>query len=261
MEKNDELELPNWGIYIPNEIDYDSNCERQDLLCRFKLYQVYHNFCLARMNYIFADNDNNYGDLDDDGKNKDMLEKLFLQNALLYYNFCIDISWSMIYSYYISKNESDFNISNKKIEEFEEQVNFENLKEYLTYQSDIVNGGEKGNLEKLINIVSDFWYKKLPANFRQKYNYIKHRGVLDIFGINESEPKLFFYQGHNIDIDIFKVDNFNVTEFREILFEFHKVFIEYMNTIIEILVIPHYKKSECTFKELLENIINNSSEK
>lgn len=83
MNCEKDFELPNWIDYKPCDSDYYSNTARQDLLCRFKLTQVYQNFCIARMNCIFSDKKNNYGDLDPENKNKEWLEKIFLQNALL----------------------------------------------------------------------------------------------------------------------------------------------------------------------------------
>lgn len=253
-----DLILPDWEKYRPVPLDYYSNIDRQDLLCRFKLAQIYQNFCLARMNCIFSNKNTDYGELDSEGKNKEWLEKMFIQNAIVYYNFCIDLSWQMVFFYCVSKSDEDFNITEEKISEIENNVTFDSLHELLKFQLSIQN--QNNELQKLLDLVTEFWTKNLPENFRQDYNYIKHRGTLDIFGISKKENKYpFKFEEHKINITVPDFKTLDVSQYTETLKSFHQLFYKYIESLIEIIVEPNFKPSKYNTKELLENILNNSS--
>lgn len=260
MSCEKDFELPNWIDYKPCDLDYYSNTARQDLLCRFKLTQVYQNFCIARMNCIFSDKKNNYGDLDPENKNKEWLEKIFLQNALLYYNICVDLSWCMVYFYCASKSEESFNITEKEIEKIEEEINYDNLKARLEMSLKISNFKDKKKLERILELTTEFWNDKIPKEFRQDYNYIKHRGTFDIFDDfkNDENTSLFLIDGIKPNITVPRFKKFDSEEYINILRDFHVSFLKYMNDLIDIIIKPHYNPSKYSIKEIINNVINNS---
>ena len=257
-----EFKLPDWEKYSPKEIDYYSNRDRQDLLCRFKLKQVYQNLCIARINCIFPDEKNNYGDLDPEGKNKKWIKNLFLQNALLYYNICIDLSWCMVYFYYVPKKEGKFNIDNEEIEEIENVITYDSLQSYLTSHLIMLddNDEEKVILEEIIKLTSEFWCNKIPEGFRKDYNYIKHKGTFDIFDTGKNKVEaLFLINGNNPNITIHKFKEFDSEKYIYVLRNFHNIFLEYMDSIINIIIKPKYSSSKYDFNEIMNNALNNSS--
>lgn len=261
MDTEVEFKLPDWIKYNPHKLDYYSNADRQDLLCRFKLTQVYQNFCVARMNCIFSDENTNYGDLDPEGKNKEWIKKLFLQNALLYYNICVDLSWCMAYFYCIPKQEGNFNITNEEIEAIEKEINYDSLHEFLNMQLNIADKKEKVILEELKKLITEFWNEKIPEGFRQDYNFIKHRGTFDIFdSIAKNENvALFVVESSEPDITIPKFKEFDSEKYINILRNFHTVFLEYIDNMIDIIINPKYSLPKYNFEEIINNVVNNST--
>lgn len=152
----ENLKLPDWNKYAITQLDYASNAERHDLACRYKLMQIFQDFFIARMNIIFSDERTDYVNLPNCGLNKERMQKIFVHNALLYYNFCIDLSWIMVYLYCLPQKELDFNIPNEEIEKAEKQVNYDVITEYLKFQISITNGEIKSKLESLLHIIDDF---------------------------------------------------------------------------------------------------------
>lgn len=253
-----DLILPKWSEYEPQALDYCSNADRQDLLCRFKLLQIYQNFCIARTNCIFSNQNTNYGELDPEGNNKGWLEKLFLQNAMIYYNFCIDLSWQMVYFYCITKSDEKFNITEEEIKKIENDITLESLQELLKCQLSLKK--ENSNLQRLLELITEFWNNKLPGNFREDYNYIKHRGALAIFENIRGDSNLpIEFKGHQIDIFIPKLKKLDLSQYTSMLKNFHQLFYEYIEEIIKITISPNLGTSKVTVKEFLENIINNST--
>ena len=175
MEINiDDLKLPNWENYAANQLDFYSKAERHDLICRYKLTQIYQNFYIARMNLIFSDERTNYGSLADNGVEKEKLQKMFIQNALIYYNFCIDLSWVMVYLYCMPQRDT-FNISLKEVEDAEKIVNYQFIKDYLNAQIKMVEVNYQNKIINLLETITKFWKNILNDDFRKVYNYTKHQ--------------------------------------------------------------------------------------
>lgn len=258
MNIEEELKLPNWNEYKPLDEEYYLNTDKQDLLCRFKLVQVYQNFCIARANFIFSDKDTNYGELDPDGKNKYWLEKFFLQNALLYYNICIDLSWVMVYFYYIPKKEEEFNITEKEIEEIEKGVSYDNLLAFLKIQVNLADSKERIILEKIIELITEFYNNKIPEDFRKDYNYIKHRGTYDIFDTEDNVTTIqFLVNNKEPNISIPKFKTFDNEKYIDILKKFHKSFLEYINQIIDIIIKPKLSSQNFSLDDAINNAVSN----
>lgn len=251
----ENLKLPDWNKYAVSQLDYTSNAERHDLACRYKLMQISQDFFIARMNIIFSDERTDYVDLLKCGLDKECMQKIFVQNALLYYNFCIDLSWIMIYLYCLPQKELDFNIPNEEIEKAEKQVNYDVITEYLKFQISITDGEIKCKLERLLHIIDDFWNKVIKNNFRPIYNYTKHQGAYDILYIN---PKKFFkFENFKTNIDIMESKKFDINKMTNMCIEFNNNFIEYMEKIIRIVIDPSNTKDFYNFNEIGCNIIKN----
>lgn len=253
----ENLKEPDWSKYSVNQIDFYSNAERHDLICRCKLMQIYQNFIIARENLIFSDERNSYGDLLEDEGDKECFQKIFVQNALLYYNFCVDLSWVLIYLYCLPVNEDNFNISNEQVIKAEKIVDYTFIKEYLKAQKEHAVVGLKNDLESLLTTIKEFWEKiDKKTSFRNDYNYIKHQGAYDILGIN---PKIFFkFKGIETNIDIIESRKFDISEMTNMCVEFNNSFIEYMDKIIEIVIDPSNVKELYNFSEIGNNILKNS---
>ena len=136
--------------------------------CRFKLSQIYQDYCLARANCIFADSRTNYGDLDYKEMNKVWLRKMFLQNALVYFNICIDLSWVMVYFFCVIDDNKELD---KKINN--------------------ANGTDKTMYQNLKDLIEDFMENRIPEDFREDYNELKHRKAFNIIGVPQDHVSFF----------------------------------------------------------------------
>ena len=249
----EKLKLPNWEKYATNQLDFYADTERRDLMCRYKLIQIYQNFYIARMNILFSDEKNNYGDMLNI-ESKQNIQKIFIQNALLYYNFCIDLSWTMIYLYCMPKR-SECNITSEEVKNAEKIVDYEFLVAYLNAQYKNLKVDFKNKIKLLLDIVKKFWIKILNDDFRQIYNYIKHQGAYDILDIN---PPIFMrVEGIEIDIDIIKSPEFDVDKITAMLIEFNNEYIEYLDKIIEIIIDSSNTKEFYNFEDLIKNMHKN----
>ena len=257
IDYENELKLPDWKTYFTQELDFYSNNERQDLICRFKLQQLYQNLCIARINFIFSNKETNYGDLNKNNENKEWISNLFLQNSLVYYNICIDLSWIMAGLYFLPKKDNDFNITEEEIDKYEKSIDYENLQEQLNMQYDIANPNEKAKIDKLRTVINNFWINEIPEDFRQIYNYVKHRGTLDIFNIEKENSVLFLVNGKEPNIKIPRIKEFDAEKYIDIIINFHNLFIKYIDDLIEILIKPNYIPPKYSFEEIITNIINN----
>lgn len=251
MEIEKKLKVPNWYQYFVNDMDYYSSTDRRDLICRFKLRQVYQNFLIARMNCILAKEKIKLRDL---GQN--VVENFFLQNAIIYYNSCIDLSWQLIYFQYMPKEKVKFNITNEEMEEIEKKIKLKSLEKLLKEKSE--DEKERKEKEKISQIVTEFSYKKIPKRFRDDYHYIKHRGTFDIFEVETETDSLFVVNGKKPDITIFRLKEFDSEGYIDMLLDFHNVFIEYMETLIEIIIKPKIRPSKYSFDEVLQVLVDNT---
>lgn len=253
-----ELRLPDWDKYRCNEFDFYSAANRQDLICRHKLMQIFQNFKIARENIIFSSDSKNYGDLISCEFNSKVLKKLFVQNALLYYNFCIDLSWQMVCLFCLTKKECDFNITNEEIKKIEKEVTFEYVIENLKYQCKIANDDTKEKLKLLLKNIDMFWNKKINDGFRNIYNYIKHQGAYDILDISpESKLKI---EGIDTDIKVLRSYEFNIDEMTRTCLNFNNEFIDYLERIVKIVINPLNTKEKYNLNELLKNIVDNKKD-
>lgn len=254
MDIEKKLKLPKWHQYFANMADYYSNTDRRDLICRFKLKQIYQNFLIARMQCILAEENIKLRELSQNG-----VENLFLQNALIYYNSCIDLSWQLVYFYYMPKREGKFNITNEELEKEEKTMkNLEKLQKRLESKPLEEDDIEREKREQLSQIVTEFFYKKIPERFRDNYNYIKHRGTFDIFEVETEKDSLFLVNGKKPDITIFKLKKFNSKGCINMLLDFHNAFIEYVETLIEIIIKPKMRTSIYSIDEVLQVLVDNT---
>ena len=256
MNIAERLVIPKWNEYFPHDLDYYSNVDRQDLLCRFKLSQVYQNFCVARMNFIFSEEGTDYGDVVQ-GENVTWYRKLLLQNSILYYNICVDLSWTMVYFYCVSKHDKDFNIDADEIKAIEESVTFDTLQEKLDEIISITSGEQRNILENLKTLTWDFFNKEMPENFRQDYNYIKHRGTFDVFCTNTDEV-LMEIKNKIPNIVIPRPIDFDLDKIMERLERFHKSFFNYVEQIINLIIKPNYRPPVYSVEEIFSNTLENS---
>lgn len=250
----EKIKLPNWGELAANQLDYYSNANRHDLICRYKLTQIYQNFYIARMNLIYSHDKTNYGDLDKDKLDKNDIQKIFIQNSLIYYNFCIDLSWSMIYLYCLPI-KSNNNILKDEVDNAEKIVNYEFINNYLKSNNKNTVVEYRNKLKELLKIINEFWNQILSSEFRKMYNYTKHQGAYNLIGINLDD--FMKIEGINTNIEIIKSPEFSKDIITNELIAFNNEFIIYMDKIIDIVIDPSNKKELYDFNEIVGNLLKN----
>ena len=255
IKEIEKIKLPNWGDLAPNQLDYYSDADRHDLVCRYKLTQIFQNFYIARLHLLYSIDKIKYGDLVNDKVDEGDIKKIFLQNALIYYNICIDLSWSMVYLFCLPQ-ELDFNISKKEVEDGERIVNYEFITQNLEAFCKNVDVEYQNKLRKLLEIINVFWKETLTSEFRKMYNYTKHQGAYNILGINIDS--FFKIEGIEPNIDIIESPEFDKEKITKELSKFNNEFITYMDKIIEIIIDPSNKKELYNFNEIVGNILKSS---
>lgn len=235
MNEYEDIKLPDWNRYFPRELEYYTNASRRDLFCRFKLSQIYQDYCLARANCIFADSRTNYGDLDYKGMNKVWLRKMFLQNALVYFNICIDLSWVMVYFFCVIDDNSNLKISQHEIDKIEKNVREKTLYKELDKKINNANGTDKTMYQNLKDLIEDFMENRIPEDFREDYNELKHRKAFNIIGVPQDQVSFF----NNSNILVLKNKEFDIDKYSSKMKEFAKEFCNYIDEIIELIIKPN----------------------
>lgn len=252
-----DLILPDWSEYFSKELDYYSNIDRQDLISRFKLKQIYQNFCIGRANYIFAHPKTNYGRMIIEGENNEWLRKMLLQNALIYYNTCIDFSWELIAFYYFPKNELEFNIKEEERNKIESEINKDELITRLNMKEDILTGKEKELVKKIKKLVLEYMEEPLTKRLRKDYNDLKHNRTMDILDLYKNSFEQFESKCKELNVGPLKLIDFNIDYYEEKLKEFNNSLNDYIEKLLKLLIKPNYKESKYSLGEIANNIANN----
>lgn len=252
-----DLILPVWNKYFPKDLDYYSNLDRQDLLSRFKLEQIYQNFCIGRANYIFAHPKTNYGGMINEDENNEWLRKMLLQNALIYYNTCIDFSWELIAFYYLPKNELEFNITEEERKKIESEIDKDELITRLNMEESILIGKEKEIVKKIKKLVLEYMENPLTKRLRKDYNDLKHNRTMDILDLHKNSFKQFESKCKELHVGPLKLIDFNIDYYEEKLKEFNNSLYYYIEKLVELLIRPNYRKTKYSFEEITNNIANN----
>lgn len=155
-----------WIKYEPRENHY-VKYPTYITAAMFQVGGVYETLCRARVSLEYT-TCNNYGELiyKSDESHLSFIRKTFIENAIIYYNICIDLSWQVLWLYSEADNlEMIYN--EKNLNEVLRNCNYNELLYRL----------KLGVLENIIEKLNEFDGYVYRCGIRTKYNYIKHRGV------------------------------------------------------------------------------------
>lgn len=233
--------IQHWYDYEPEEHKYCLFSHNLLMACH-KIEDVYRTMCLARicLENIRAEN---FGELIDekDELSKAVMRSTFINNSISYYNYCIDLSWQVLWLYY---NHSTIEYSIHKRKDYLQATKYCNL-EALKYHLWLA----KQN--KLSEYVEMFFRKDTTQSIREKYNYIKHRGTYHIHGLGENyKESMLRYNGFRLPL-LYR-EELNLDSIMSELIEFDKTFVEYFEFIIESIVPKDYLKcTECNMSDFI----------
>lgn len=245
---SDSYDVDHWRNFRPDMTQYIkfSRDQANLILAGHKIEDIYRQYKMARASLMYLEVED-YGQLI--GKNDDIhfayIRSKFLFDALALYNYCIDLSWQMVYLYH-----GDAHFGAVQIEEY-----------YIQASKDCDYESLKGRLVKvnkrdgLFDYIDKFFNDKLTNEIRQAYNYIKHRGTFHIEGLGLNEDSvpigLAGYQ-----LKMLNRKSINIEEWKEKLIQFDISFYNYFEDILKTLMPPGYLENTMSFEELVNTALN-----
>lgn len=250
MKAKDLIEIHNiqhWRKYRPDISQYVKFAQEHAnfILAGHKIEDVCTQFSLARASLLYLEVDD-YGKLI--SKNDDIhlkyIRSKFLFDALALYNYCIDLSWQVLYLYH---GDAHFGV-------------VQNEKYYLQATKDCDKESLRGRLvilakrDKLYDYVLDFFNAPLTKEVREAYNYIKHRGTFHIegLGLNESAVPIGMA---GTKLKMLSRKSINLEEWKEKLIQFDLSFVSYFDDIINTLIPEEYLETTVSLKTLVNTAL------
>ncbi|WP_342537949.1 hypothetical protein MKY15_15665 [Sporosarcina sp. FSL K6-1540] len=246
MKAHDLSDIHNvehWREYTPDMKQYiefakeDANL----ILAGHKIQDVYIQFKMARASLMYLEIDN-YGQLiaENDEFHLTFIRSKFLFDALALYNYCIDLSWQVLYLYH---GDAHFGVIQD--EDYYIQAtadcNLENL------QGRLVKIAKRDGLFKYIN---DFFISTPTSEIRSAYNYIKHRGTFHIEGLGLNDDAI------PIDMAGYKLKmlnrkSINIEEWKQKLIQFDISFVKYFEDIIFTLMPKNFTGNSVSINSMI----------
>lgn len=245
---SDAYDVDHWMSFRPGMTQYVRFSEDQAhlLLAGHKTEDIYRQYKMARASLMYLEVED-YGQLI--GKNNDIhftfIRSKFLFDALALYNYCIDLSWQMVYLYH-----GDAHFGSVQRKEYYMQAskdcNYESLKGRLM---------KVNKRDELFDHIDKFFNAKLTNEIRQAYNYIKHRGTFHIegLGLNETSVPIGLV-GHQLKM--LSRESIDIEEWKEKLIHFDISFYNYFEDILNILMPKEYLDNTLDFEELINTALS-----
>lgn len=217
-----------WTDYEPIDSDY---VEYPTFItsAMFQVIGVYDTLCRARTSLEFIEC-NDYGKLITYSGENDLafIRKMFIENSIIYYNICVDLSWQVLWLY-LQKDDLNIIYNEKKLNKILKTCNY----------NDLIRRLKLDGLEKIIEKLEEFKKYLDESGVRTKYNYIKHRGVYHYNGVGENYGNMIM--GYNgMYPKIFSRKEIDIEKWKKMLLEFDTEFVEYFNYILQEIVPSKY---------------------
>lgn len=224
-----------WFEYEPHDTQYLRYAKEDPsvIAAGFKIADVYSAFADAHATFLFAGSDD-FGQI----SGKDEVSKLyakshFLRYALLEYAICLDLSWQVIWAY-VQPASLDY-LMNQKYKDMEKECTRDSLKAQLDCAI-ALHGTGITKAERLKEIFENFDNDSDVRELRRVYNTVKHQGTIHIEGLGLNDEHMMIVIGDDAPPMLHR-ESFSVEQIENLLFTYNEKFINYMNSIIS-LVIP-----------------------
>lgn len=235
MKKYKEIDnkfkyIHNWHKFYPKEFQYIKYKE-YIVLAGFEIFNVYETLCLARISLDYIEYDD-FGQLisSSDDSHLTSIRKVFMQNSIIYYNICIDLSWQVLWLYY-GESSLELVYNEDYLEKALKECSYEGVLYRITLAKQY----------KLREIVKEFYKYLKKTEIREAYNYIKHKGTFYYknLGINDRNM-LFSFNG--INLKMLNRKEIDLNEWSSKLIEFDDRFITYFTNVIDYIMPKDYDK-------------------
>lgn len=217
-----------WFKYEPHDAQYVRYCEDNPsaIAAGYKIADVYHTFTVARASLMYS-LENDYGVLAAKDNEFSMLfvRAMFVQQAILQYAICEDLSWQVAWAYILP---SDIKyLMNNEYEKMSKECNRENLLEQL----DCGISQKATKAEQIKDIITDFDNDADVQKFRTLYNYLKHRGTVHIEGLgNKDEYLMSLVNGKAVKI--LSRQSYTLEQLQDMVWSYHQKFEKYFSDLI-----------------------------
>ncbi|GED34124.1 hypothetical protein P9G84_31640 [Brevibacillus centrosporus] len=161
----------------------------------------------------------------------------FYLYALACYNYCIDLSWQVVWLFYVV---NDFL-------PIEDEGYYEKLLEECKYQE----------LRFQLTLLKKFKHRKFKDDFiygnpttqqiRETYNHLKHRGMFHFKGLGKQRPHLM----GSVNGQSFKTltkREIDINEWKYKLVEFDISFFRYFDHLVNVLMPKEFPNAPCPTK-------------
>jgi len=245
---SDLNDIDHWRKFCPDITQYLKYSQDQAhlVLAGHKIEDIYTQLKMARASLIYLEVEN-YGQLigKHDNLHLTFIRSKFLFDALALYNYCIDLSWQMVYLYH---GDAHFGVI--QLEEY-----------YLQASKDCDYESLKGRLVKvnkrdgLFEYIDRFFNDELTKEIRQAYNYIKHRGTYHIEGLGLNQDTVpIGLDGHQLKM--LKRKSISIDEWKEKLIQFDISFSKYFEDILSTLMPEGFEDNTMSLETLANTALN-----
>ncbi|WP_026509177.1 hypothetical protein [Butyrivibrio sp. LC3010] len=237
-----DMIFQDWFKYEPHDVQYVRFCEDNPsaIAAGYKIADVYRSFAMARASLLFS-LENNYGDLAKPGDDL-LVRTLFVQNAILQYSICEDLSWQVAWAYILPADITY--LMNNEYEKMSKECNRDNLIEQL----DCGISQHSLEAEKIKEIIVKFDDDEDIKKFRTLYNFLKHRGNIHVEGLgNEDEYLMSMVNGKAVKI--LSREKYTLEQLQDLTWNYHQKFEKYFSELITAVIPDDYTNNSVTLGE------------
>ncbi|WP_194758485.1 hypothetical protein [Priestia megaterium] len=167
----------------------------------------------------------------------------FLQGSLAHYNYAIDISWQVLW-FYLGDNSFLFMNKPKLYEKYSTRCSMDRLEMKLKIC----------NMTEMKEHINTFFNSKTTLKLRELYNYIKHRGSLNINKSEEWQTHFSMSCQDKVSDRVYLPTmiarrNFDLEELRQTLIDFDISFHDYFEKIISLVMPKDFIDTKYNFNE------------
>lgn len=239
QELYSDFSVDHWFEYEPWDAHY-VNFDPSLIYAAHKIGDVYYAFSNAR-SYLSDFDCDNFGQLisTNDDTHLKYIRSKFLQSALSFYNYAIDLSWQVVW-FHLGDNSYLFMEKQDYYNKYSGLCTFPSLLEVIALR------GRESFRQHLIS----FNNNPLTLEVRQLYNYVKHRGSLDTRGLGERYNNMmmgFVSNGLEFVPKMITRKEFDLELWKEKLIEFDKLFFNYFNQLMFLILPQNYQSAKYSF--------------
>ena len=241
-----------WKDFGPKEIQYLRYAENDPSIVAsgHKVQDVYFAFASARASFLHS-NSGNFGDISGaDDVSRLFARTHFLNNAILEYAICLDLSWQVVWAFIQPASlkyliNQDYTLMEK---ECTRDSILEQLKCIISQ-----NGVGVVKAQRLLDIVTKFDKLENTIKLRSLYNKLKHQGTIHYQGLGLNDYEMMFEVDGKCPPMLHR-PSYKPEEIESLLFNYHDSFKQYMESLITEIFPADYTSNKINGAEALASM-------